>query len=101
VEALAIAERTGLYPKALFPRSTLTYSLISTSSFADLPLSIALAKAVCFQLPLSAGACQNQPFDWASLPLQVSKDAFEFQSKALDNCAAACACKDWQAALAP
>ena len=31
--------------------------------------------------------------------LQVSRDAFELQNNALDNCAAACVCKSWQTAV--
>ena len=41
----------------------------------------------------------TQPSDWAALPVQLLIDAFEFQGYALDNCAAACVCKSWQAAV--
>ena len=41
----------------------------------------------------------REPSDWAALPSQLLRVAFELQSNALDNCAAACACKSWHAAV--
>lgn len=36
--------------------------------------------------------------DWAAFPFQVLIAAFELQSNALDNPAAACVCTKWKAA---
>jgi len=36
--------------------------------------------------------------DWEALPAQILKTACELQLNALDNCAAACACKAWRTA---
>ena len=41
----------------------------------------------------------TQPSHWAALPCQLLRGAFELQSNALDNCAAACVCKSWQSAV--
>ena len=37
--------------------------------------------------------------NWADLPEQLLRHTFESQHNALDNCAAACACKSWRAAV--
>ena len=55
-------------------------------------------QVLCASCQYAAGAQKGHPSDWAALPLQLLIRAFELQSNALDNCAAACVCKSWQAA---
>ena len=50
-------------------------------------------------LAVYAGRYTGQPSGWAAIPSHLLKDAFEMQSNPLDNCAAACVCKHWQAAV--
>ena len=56
-------------------------------------------KELCFNCHVPTGTDFRQRSDWAALPSQFFRDAFELQSYALDNCAAACVCKSWQAAV--
>ena len=46
-----------------------------------------------------AGDHEQQLSDWAALPVQLLRQAFESQNNGLDNCAAACVCTSWKAAV--
>ncbi len=64
-----------------------------------LQLSFSSLLTACSRAYIRAGDAKRQPSEWASLPAQILGLAFEVQPQALDNCAAACSCKTWQAAV--
>ncbi len=46
-----------------------------------------------------AGFIMQEQADWADLSEQLLLRTFESQHNALDNCAAACACKSWRSVV--
>ena len=62
-------------------------------------LLLLLARCLLSRHSFAAFASERRPSDWTALPVQILKDTFELQHNSLDNCAAACVCKEWQAAV--
>ena len=90
-----------VFTVVLLPEPTVTPAAVErVRIWTKIKLSLCqLEKTHVPQLQFSVGTHMAPRSDWAALPSQLLADAFELQSNALDNCAAACVCRSWQSVV--